>query len=150
VGERPPEVFVAVFETTSRASHVHGELAVLEGRGLIALLAAAVISRDLVGQVQWSVSGPAIGHICSRADTIATILDVLLPAPVLVAGLTAASYDGADGEDAEREFSECFIREIAGGVEPGGSVFIGVIEDRWVPEVERGLRGYHRLTRKRS
>ena len=150
MGDAIPEVLVAVFDDASRASLVHRELAALEGEGLIALLAAAVISRDPDGELEWSVRGLGIGHICSRSDTIATMLGVLLPTPVLLAGLTAASYDGVEREDAEREFSECFVREIAVGVEPGGSVFIGVVEDHWVPEVERGLRGYHRLTRERS
>ena len=145
-----PEVFVAVFDDTARASAVHRDLAALESRGLIALLATAVISRDAGGEVAWSVGGSGVGHICARADTIATILGVLLPTPVLVAGLGAASYDGPEREEAEREFREGFAREIAAGVPPGGSVFIGVVEDDWVPEVERGLRGYHHLTRKRS
>ena len=149
MGDTIPEVFVAVFEDASRASRVQQKLAALEDKGLIALLATAVISRDPDGEVRSSVRGLGLGHICARADTIATMLDVLLPTPVLVSGLTAASYEGTDGENAEREFSEGFVREIAVGVEPGGSVFIGVVEDHWAPEVERGLRGYHRLTRKR-
>ena len=50
----------------------------------------------------------------------------------------------------ERAFSERFIREVAGGLGPGSSVFIGVIEDRWVVDVARGLGGYQRLTREAS
>jgi uncharacterized membrane protein len=150
VGESLPEVFVAVFQDSSRAWQVQRGLTEQEDRGLIGLLAAAVISRDAGGHVEWSVRGRGVGHLCSRADTIATILGVLLPAPVLVAGLTAASSEGADRADAERRFCEAFISEVADGVAPDGSVFIGVVEDRWAPEVERGLRGYHRLTRKGS
>lgn len=148
MGEKLPEVFVAVFQDTSRAWQVQRRLAAEEARGLIEILAAAVISRDGDGELEWSIRGRGVAHICSRADTIATILDVLLPAPVLVAGLTAVSREGEEGGDAERRFCESFIREIADGVAPDGSVFIGVVEDRWIPEVERGLRGYHRLTRK--
>ncbi len=150
MGESLPEVFVAVFQDASRAWQVQRQLTAQEDSGLIGLLAAAVISRDAAGHVESSVRGRGMGHLCSRADTIATILGVLLPAPVLVAGLTAASCEGADRAHAEHEFCERFVRELADGVAPGGSVFIGVVEDRWVPEVERGLRGYHRLTRKGS
>jgi hypothetical protein len=145
-----PEVFVAVFEDATRASAVDRELAALATRGHIGLLATAVVTRDREGCVGWSVGGAGVGHICARADTIATILGVLLPTPVLVAGLAATSYDGPERAAAEREFGEGFAQEVAVGVPPGGSVFIGVVEDDWVPEVERGLRGYHHLTRKRS
>ena len=150
MGDSHPEVFVAAFEDASRASLVDRRLAALEEGGQIAVQAAVVISRDDDGQVERSVRGRGTDLICSHADTIATMLGIMLPAPVLVAGLTAASYEGADDDEVKREFSECFIREVAGGLEPGASVFIGVIEDRWVGEVERGLRGYHRLTRERS
>lgn len=145
-----PEVFVAVFEESGRASAVDRELAALASCGHIALLATAVVTHDRDGGVLWSVGGAGVGHICARADTIATILGVLLPTPVLLAGLAATSYDGPEREEAERAFGEGFAREVAAGVPPGGSVFIGVVEDDWVPEVERGLRGYHHLTRKRS
>ena len=149
VSEPTPEVFVALFGDASRAAAVHAELCEMEERGVIALLAAVVISRDPDGRVAWDIAGRGAGHICSRADTIATMLGVLLSTRVLVTGLTAASCPGAEGEDAQRAFGERFVREVAPAVAPGASLFIGVVEDRWVPELERGLRGYHRLTRDR-
>jgi len=144
VSEPTPEVFVAVFGDASRAAEVHEELSEMEARGVIAVLEAMVISRDPHGGVAWDLAGRG-GHICARADTIATMLGVLLSARVLVTGLTAVSCPGPQGEDAQRAFAERFAREVAPAVAPGGSLFIGAVEDRWVPEVERGLRGYHRL-----
>ena len=150
MGVSHPEVFVASFEDASRACLVDRRLAALEDGGQIAILAAVVISRDADGQVESSLRGGGIDLICSHADTIATMLGIMLPTPILVAGLTAASYEGTDDAEVKREFSERFIREVAGGLGPGSSVFIGVIEDRWVVDVARGLGGYQRLTREAS
>jgi hypothetical protein len=149
VSEPTPEVFVALFGDASRAAEVHAELVEMEAGGVIALLETMVIARDPRGRVAWDMAGPGAGHICSRADTIATMLGVLLSAEVLVTGLTAACRQGVQGEDAQRAFAERFARGVAPAIAPGGSLFIGVVEDRWVPEVERGLRGYHRLTGER-
>ena len=147
MSEPTPEVFVALFGDASRAAEVRAELSRMEEDGVIALLEAMVISRERGGRVAWDMAGPGAGHIGSRADTIATMLGVLLSADVLVTGLTASCRPGAEGQDAQRAFAEGFARGVAPAVAPGGSLFIGVVEDRWVPEVERGLRGYHRLAR---
>jgi len=71
------------------------------------------------------------------------------PARVLLSGLTASVDDDQAGRDAQREFAEGFTSAVAEAVPPGGAVFIAVIDDRWVTEIGRGLRGYHRLTRRR-
>ena len=42
------------------------------------------------------------------------------------------------------------MRELSAAIEPGGSILIAVIDDRWVTEMERGLRGYHRLTQRHA
>lgn len=149
MSEPTPEVFVALFGDASRAAEVHAELVEMEAGGAIALLETMVIARDPDGRVAWDVEGADAGHICSRADTIATMLGVLLSAEALVTGLAAACRPGAEGEDAQRAFGERFVREVAPAVAPGASLFIGVVEDRWVPELERGLRGYHGLTHNR-
>jgi uncharacterized membrane protein len=139
-------VFVTVFADESRAALADRGLATLEGEGLIVLLAAAVISRDLGGEARFSVRGLAGRHLSTRADIIATMLGVVLPSRVIATGLMAATVDGAGGEAAEREFNETFMRELSATIEPGSSLFIAVIDDLWVAEIERGLRGYHRLT----
>jgi uncharacterized membrane protein len=140
-------VFVTVFDDESRAAAAERDIAASEEEGLIVLLAAAVISRDRAGEASWSVRGLSAGHLAARADIIATMLGVALPPRVVAAGLMAASVDGA-GAEPEREFNELFMREVSTGIEPGSSVFIAVIDDRWAAEMERGLRGYHRLTRR--
>lgn len=146
MSEPTPEVFVALFGDESRAATVHAELSARAAGGVIVLLEAVVVSRDAAGRVRWDVAGRGAGHICSRADTIGAMLGVDLSSGVLVAGLTAACSPTGAGEDARRGFEERFVHEVASVVAPGGSLFIGVVEDRWVPEVARGLRGYHRLT----
>jgi uncharacterized membrane protein len=148
MGDPAPEVFVAVFDDESRADRTDRDLAAIESEGLIELLAAAVVARDGAGEARWRVRGSGIRHLSARADTIATMLGVLLPSRVLLAGLTAAADPGDAGREAEHDFGDLFLREVADAVPPGGSVFIGVIDDRWLPEVERGLRGYHRLSRR--
>lgn len=141
---------MAVFDDESRAAAADRDLAAIEGDGLIVLLAAAVISRDPAGEARWSVRGFAARHLSTRADIVATMLGVVLTSRVVSVGLTAASVDGPGGEEAEREFNECFMREVSAAVGPGSSAFIAVIDDRWAIEMERGLRGYHRLTQGRS
>jgi uncharacterized membrane protein len=147
VGDQSPEVFVAVFDDEARAERAHRALSAVEAEGLIALLAVAVITRDPEGRAGCSIRGPEPGRLSARADTIATMLGVLLPAPVLLAGLTASVDDGRAGRDAQRDFADGFAAGLAEAVPPGGAVFIAAIDDRWVTEVDRGLRGYHRLTR---
>jgi hypothetical protein len=75
------------------------------------------------------------------------MLGVLLPPAVIAEGLIAASLD-EEARAAQEEFAESFMREVGAGIGPGTSAFIAVIDDRWVPEVARGLRGYHRLARR--
>jgi uncharacterized membrane protein len=147
VTDPSPGVFVTVFADGSRAALADRDLARLEEEGMIALLAAAVISRDIAGEIHWMVRGRAGRHLCARADVIATMLGVVLPPRVIASGLTAAALDGAGGEAAEREFTEGFMPELGAAAEPGGSILIAVIDDRWAAEMERGLRGYHHLTR---
>ena len=145
-----PQVFVATFDDDARAARTDRDLAGLEEQGLIVLLATAVVSRDGAGVVHGSARGDGVRHLSARADIIATMLGVMLSAPVIAAGLVAASDDGPGDEKAEREYSEGFAREVGASLEPGRSVFVGVVEDRWLTELERGLRGYRRLTRERS
>ncbi len=147
MGDTVPEVFVAVFDDPARAARVRGELEAAED-GAIALVAAAHVARDAGGRAEWSVRGPGLGHICARADTIAVMLGVDLPAPLVVAGLAAASDDDEEDGGPARAFCEAFMGELAGAVGPEGSVFIGIVEDRWAPQVARGLRGYDRLARR--
>jgi uncharacterized membrane protein len=147
VDDPSPEVFVAVFDDAAGARRAARDLAAVEHEGVIALLALVVIVREAGGDVEWHTRGPALGHLSARADTIATMLGVLLPSPVQVAGLTAAADRGPAGREAERDFERRFAHEVAGALRPGGSVVVAVIDDRWTGEVERGLRGYHRLER---
>ena len=72
---------------------------------------------------------------------------MVLPPEVIAAGLMAATAEGAGGETAARDFTEAFMRELSATIEPGSSILITVIVDGWATEMERGLRGYHRLTR---
>jgi hypothetical protein len=145
VGEPTPEVLVALFGDESRAAAVLADLAAREDGGAIALVEAVVVARDAAGALRWHVARGGAAHICARADIIAAMLGVDLPARAVVAGLTAACRPGAGGDDARRAFGERFVREVAPAVAPGGSLLIGVVEDRLVPEFERGLRGYHRV-----
>ena len=138
---------MTVFADESRAALADRDLARLEGEGSIALLVAAVICRDLAGEATWDVRGLAGRHLSTRADIIATMLGVVLPPQVIAAGLMAAATEGAGGEAAARDFTEAFMRRLSAAIEPGSSILIAVIDDRWVAEIERGLRGYHRLTR---
>jgi hypothetical protein len=147
VGDQSPEVFVAVFDDEARAARAHRALSAVEAEGLIALLAVAVVTRDPEGHAGCTILGPEPGRLSARADTIATMLGVLLPASVQLAGLTAAVDDGPVGHDARRDFADGFAAGLAEAVPPGGAVFVAVIDDRWVTELDRGLRGYHRLTR---
>ena len=136
---------MTAFDDESRAAVADRDLATLDADGLIVLLAAAVISRDPSGEVRWSLRGLCGGHLSTHADIIATMLGVALPPRVIAAGLTAAVAEGTGAEAAAREFREGFLRELAGAVAPGRSLLIAVVDDRWASEMERGLRGYHRL-----
>ncbi len=147
MSEPTQEVLVALFGDGSRAAVARARLAALEADGAIALLEALVIWRDTEGRVAWDMAGRDAGHIGARADSVATMLGVLLPADAVVAGLTAACAPGKDGEEARRAFGDRFVHEVAPAVPAGGSLVIAVVEDRWRPEVERGLRGYHRVVR---
>ena len=85
-GRQPPEVFVAAFD--GRVARLPRRPAArgAGGGGLIALLAAAVvISRDDGGQVERSVRGRGTATSAPTRDTIATMLGIMLPAPVLIA-----------------------------------------------------------------
>ena len=146
MGDPAPGVFVTVFDDESRAVVADRDLATLEADGLIVLLAAAVISHNPSGEARWSLRGRCGGHLCTRADIIATMLGVALPPRVIATGLTAAAAEGDGAEVAAREFGEGFLREVSAAIGPGSSILIAVIEDRWAAEMERGLRGYHRLT----
>ncbi len=140
---------MTVFADESRAALADRDLARLEAEGLIALLVVAVASRDVTGEAAWDVRGLAGRHLSTRADIIATMLGVVLPPEVIAAGLVAAA-EGAGGETAARDFTEAFMRELSAAIEPGSSILIAVIDDRWVTEMERGLRGYHRLTQRHA
>lgn len=140
-----PELLVAVYDDDGRAARAARELAVAEERGLIGVLAVAVVARDPRGRGRWSVRGGGVGHLGARAETIATVIGVLLPADLVVGGLLLAA-DAADA-DAGEEFAERFAHAVADALAPGTSALVGVIEERWATEVEKGLRGYHRLTR---
>lgn len=147
MGDPAPGVFVTVFDDESRAEVADRDLAALEADGMIVLLAAAVISRGPSGEARWCLRGRCGGHLCTRADIIATMLGVALPPRVIATGLTAAAAEGPGAQAAAREFGEGFLRELAVAVAPGSSLLIAVVDDRWASEMERGLRGYHRLTR---
>jgi hypothetical protein len=146
VSEPTREVLVALFGDATRAAGVRAGLRARDPGGDLALLEALVISRDAEGRLAWDMDGGG-GHIGSRADTIATALGVLLSSDAIVSGLTAACRPEADGTGGRRGFGERFVREIGPAVAPGESLVVAVVEHRWLPEVERGLRGYHRLTR---
>jgi uncharacterized membrane protein len=147
MGEPTAEVLVAMFGDGTRAAAARARLAALEADGAVALLEALVVSRDPDGGVAWDASGRGTGHIGARADTVATMLGVLLSPRAVVTGLAAACAPGAEGREAGRAFAERFAREVGPALPPGGSLVVAVVEDRWRPELERGLRGYHRLAR---
>jgi hypothetical protein len=138
-------VLVALFGDASRAASVRAGLSALAGDGDLALVETLVVSRDTEGRLAWEMDGG--GHIGSRADTVATALGVQLSCEAIVSGLTAACRPGDGGEAARRAFGDRFVREIAPAVGTGESLVVAVVEDRLLPEVERGLRAYHRLAR---
>lgn len=145
MGDSSPELFAAVFDDDGRAERAERDLDEAERRGLIGLLAVAVVARAADGGASWSVRGAGIRHLAARAETIATVTGVLLPADLLVTGLAVAA--GVADDEPDGEFGERFARELAHALPPGSSALVGVIEDRWATEVQEGLRGYHRLTR---
>ncbi len=136
MGDTPPDLLVAVFEDADRADRADRALSEAEGGGRIRLLAAAVIGRLPDGRPRWRIRGPEPARLAARADAIATMLDVLLPARVVLAALAGTAGEGA---------TEAFASGVAEAVPPGGAVVIAVVDDRWVSEIGRGVRGYHRL-----
>lgn len=147
MGDPSLDVFVALFDDERSADRAERALSDAEAEGRMQLLAAAVIARRPDGRAGWRVRGPEPGLLTARAEAIATMLGVLLPADVVVAGLTASVDDGEAGHAAREGFGEAFAAGVAEAIPPDGALVIAVVDDRWVSEIGRGLRGYHRLAR---
>ena len=139
MSDAPIHVVVAAFDTPDGASTMLKALEAARIAGLESIEDAAVLTRDRHGRLHIEEPGDWGG---GRGATVGGLVGAtlgLLAGPVgWVAGLGAV-IGGLAARLRDTGFSDARLRTLGESLEPGTSILVAAVADRWAPTLEQRL-----------
>lgn len=147
MSNNPMEVYVAVYEKVDQAKGVLADLQKMHKDGIIELIDAAVLEKNAEGKVSVLETAEFTPKKGVVTGSIAGILvGLLFPPAVLASGVLGAGVGALVGKLTDRGlFDNTELQELANELEPGNSAIMAVMDDKWVEQFEKVLKGYTKL-----
>lgn len=140
----PVEMIVWAFKDEKKADEVLQEMKKMDKKGTIDILNAAVLVKSADGKVSIKETEDVDARHGAVFGAIVGGLVGLLggPAGVIVGAAAGAAAGGVAAEKIDMGFSDQALEEIQGGLQPGSSAIIALIEHEWVARVVSAVESY--------
>lgn len=137
----PVQLVVAAFQEEKAADQALKELKAAQREKLIDIQDAAVIRRDENNKLHIKeTADPGGGKGAAAGGAIGAIIGLIGGPPGVVVGAAAgALVGGVTAKVIDSGISDERLEQIGRGLKPGTSAIVGIIEMRWVEEVEKQL-----------
>jgi uncharacterized membrane protein len=133
----PVELIVVLYGEQGQATQALKDLLSLAKRREIRLVDAAVMEKDRAGKT-WLKETQDLD--AKKGATIGAILGGLLgllegPAGVIVGAAAGAAAGGVAARKVDMGFSDEFLNQVKGGLQPDSSLILALVEETWVERV---------------
>lgn len=140
------EIMMATFPTEDGASGAMDVLKDMAKDGTIDIVDAAVISRDIDGEVHVKQeSVPSVKTWAKRGAIIGGVIGLIFPPSLIGGAIVGAGIGAGSGKIGKEALKSDELWEAAKDLEPGTSAFIAVVEDEWIDQIGKAAKGYNRL-----
>lgn len=137
----PVQLVVAAFQEEEAADQALKELKAAQREKLIDIQDAAVIRRDENNKLHIKeTADPGGGKGAAAGGAVGALIGLIGgPAGVVVGAAAGALVGGVTAKVVDSGIPDYRLEQIGEGLTPGTSAIVGIIEMRWVEEVERQL-----------
>lgn len=136
MSESPIQVVVAAFSDVQTASDTLKELQQIRKDGLIAILDAAVLTKDAKGKVKIKETAKAAAGKHAAIGAITGGVLSLLAGPLGLMALGGGLIGGLGSKLRNGGFSGDRLQLLAESLTPNSSALIAVVEHTWVSQLE--------------
>jgi uncharacterized membrane protein len=136
MADSPIQVIVAAFSDVQAASDTLKELQQLRQDGLIAILDAAVLTKDAKGKVKIKETANAVAGKHAAIGAVTGGVLSLLAGPLGLMALGGGLIAGLGSKLRNGGFSGDRLNRVAESLTPNSSALIAVVEHTWVSQVE--------------
>lgn len=140
------ELMVATFSTTDGADGMMSALEGMAKSGAVHIEEAAVLRMAEDGSASVSQANlPSVKRAAGWGAVVGAVVGVLFPPSLIGATLLGAGIGAAGGGIAKATAKDDELRALAAELEPGSSVFIAIVEDKWLTELQGAMGGYKNM-----
>lgn len=141
MSDAPVQLVVAAFQEEEAADQALKELKAAQREKLIDIQDAAVIRRDEKNKLHIKeTADPGGGKGAAAGGAIGAVIGLIGgPAGVVVGAAAGALVGGVTAKVIDSGIPDYRLEQIGEGLKPGTSAIVGIIELRWVEEVEKQL-----------
>ena len=140
------EIMMATFPTEDGASGAMDVLKDMAKDGTVDIVDAAVISRDMDGEVHVKQeSVPSVKKWAKRGAIIGGVIGLIFPPSLIGSALLGAGIGAGSGKIGKEALKSDELWDAAKDLEPGTSAFVAVVEDEWIEQMQKAAEGYTKL-----
>jgi len=140
------ELMVATFSTTDGADAMMSALEDMAKSGAVHIQEAAVLRMAEDGSTSVSQANlPSVGRAAGWGAVVGAVVGVIFPPSLIGATLLGAGIGAAGGGIARATSKDEELKALAEDLEPGTSVFIAIVEDQWLTELQNAMAGYQKI-----
>jgi uncharacterized membrane protein len=140
------ELIAAVYPTTYAAQATLSDLERMHKEGIIELVDAAVMVREISGKMSISERAELTpGKGARRGALVGAVLGVVFPPSLLASAAIGAAAGAVTGKVTDQGFENEMLEQLAGELEPGKSAILAVVEHKWYGKMLDAIQGYDRI-----
>jgi uncharacterized membrane protein len=140
------DVFVAAFGNETQARVALKDFREMERDGSIDLIDAVVLVHGRDGKVRIDETADPSGKKWAKRGAIAGgLVGIIFPPSIIAGAVVGGAGGGIWGKIRDKGFKDEDLKAIGESLEPGSSAIIAIAEDRVVPRLEKGLKGYEKI-----
>jgi uncharacterized membrane protein len=137
------ELIVAIYPNTYAARVTLGDLVAMHGHGTIELVDAAVMVREISGELSISERAELTpGKGARRGALVGAVIGIVFPPSLLASAAIGAAAGAVTGKVTDQGFRNEMLREIAEQLQPGRSAIVAVVEHAWHGKMLDAIAGY--------
>jgi uncharacterized membrane protein len=137
----PVELIVMAYPEKGQASQALDDLKALEKGRLVRLVDAAAVEKDQTGKARLIETQDVDAKKGALAGAILGGLLGLLEGPVgvVVGAAAGAATGGMAARKVDMGFSDEFLKQVKGALQPGSSLILALVEETWAERVVEEL-----------
>jgi uncharacterized membrane protein len=140
------EIMMATYPSEDGAQKAMDVLKDMAKDGTIDIVDAAVLTRDMDGDVHVKQeSVPSVKSWAKRGAIIGGVIGLIFPPSLIGSALVGAGLGAGSAKIGKETLKSDELWDAAKDLEPGTSAFVAVVEDEWIDQMQKAAEGYNKL-----